>query len=95
MSLHLHAVEECTNHSSYGEMDSREAVSSTICEHNGDSLNYLEDTMLHIKERFMPLRSTNTMSSDANTTDEGGRPAAEVGEVSDDGEITQERGEGW
>lgn len=57
-----------------------------------DSLNYLEDTMLHIKERFMPLRSTNTMSSDTNG--EAGRPSEELGEISDNGEVAQERGEG-
>jgi len=57
-----------------------------------DNLNYLEDDMLQIKERFMPLRSTNTMSSD--TSGDAGRPTEELGEVSDDGEVTQERDEG-
>lgn len=53
-----------------------------------NNMNYLEDNILNIKERFMPLRSTNTMSSE-----DVGRPAAESGELTDDGEVTRERDE--
>lgn len=55
-----------------------------------NNMNCLEDDFLHIKERFMPLRSTNTMSAEAV---EAGRPTAEAGELSDNGEIARERDE--
>lgn len=54
-------------------------------------LNYLEDDILDIKNRFMPLRSTNTMSSDPLA--EAGRPEASMQDISDNGEISQERDE--
>ena len=54
-------------------------------------LNYLEDDILDIKNRFMPLRSTNTMSSDSLA--EAGRPEASAQDLSDNGEISQERDE--
>lgn len=57
-----------------------------------DCLNYLEDDILNIKERFMPLRSTNTMSSDSLS--EAGRPESSAQELSDNGEIAKERDEG-
>lgn len=57
-----------------------------------DNLNLLEDRILNIKERFMPLRTSNTMSSSDNA--DGGRPTSDIGELSDNGEISQERDEG-
>jgi hypothetical protein len=56
-----------------------------------NNMNCLEDDLLNIKQRFVPLRSTNTMSS--TDTGEAGRPEAEAGQLSDNGEISQERDE--
>lgn len=50
-----------------------------------DSLNFLEDTILDVKERFKPLESSNTMSGDA------GAPEADIGDLSDEGEKARER----
>lgn len=57
-----------------------------------NNMNYLEDTLLGIKDKFMPLRSTSTMSS-ADVGNEGGRPEADAGDLSDNGEVAQERDE--
>lgn len=54
------------------------------------NMNFLEDTILGIKERFMPLRSTNTMPAESQ---ERGRPEAEMGELSDNGELAKEQDE--
>lgn len=52
-----------------------------------DTLNYLEDNVLGIKDRFVPLQSSNTMSSGG---DDGGRPEKDVGDISDEGEKSKE-----
>lgn len=54
------------------------------------NMNFLEDDILGIKEKFMPLRSTNTMSADSQ---DRGRPEAELGEISDNGELSKEQDE--
>lgn len=55
------------------------------------NMNFLEDDILGIKERFMPLRSTNTMS--ASESEGVGRPESGLGEISDNGEIAKEQDE--
>lgn len=55
-----------------------------------DGLNFLEDTVLDIKSRFNPLRSSSTTSSSDTT----GRAKSDIGDLSDSGEISQERDEG-
>lgn len=59
-----------------------------------ESLNFLENDILNIKETFVPLRSsTNTSSEDLDSmapTDEGGRPPLEADEISESGEQNQE-----
>ena len=54
------------------------------------NMNFLEDDILGIKEKFMPLRSTNTMPAE---TQDRGRPEAELGEISDNGELSKEQDE--
>lgn len=54
-----------------------------------NNLNFLEDTILGVKERFVPLRSTSQMSSD-DITASAGRPESNVGEISDSGELAKD-----
>lgn len=59
-----------------------------------DCMNYLEDDVLGIKKRFTPMKSSATQSSnDTSESPEGGRPESEIGELTDEGEKTRERGE--
>lgn len=51
-----------------------------------DTLSFLEDDVLKIKERFTPLQSSATLSGG----DEGGRPEQDVGDISDEGEKSKE-----
>lgn len=72
-------------------------VISYYCATNGilqedmDCLNFLEDDVLHIKERFKPLaNSAQASASDAEGDGEPGRPRAEIEDLSDAGEAWQE-----
>lgn len=59
-----------------------------------DCMNFLEDEVLGVKYRFKPLQSSATQSA-SDGTDEGvGRPASDIGDLTDNGEISQERDEG-
>lgn len=59
-----------------------------------DCMNFLEDDVLDIKSRFDPLQSSATQSSDTTgDSSEGGRPESEIGELTDEGEVSRERGE--
>lgn len=53
-----------------------------------DTMNFLEDDVLGIKGRFIPLKSSSTQSSNQN--DEAGREEKEVDELSESGEQTRE-----
>ena len=70
-------------------------VISYYCAANGimqedmDCLNFLEDDVLHIKERFKPL-ANSAQSSATGESEEAGRPKADVGDLSDSGEAWQE-----
>jgi len=58
-----------------------------------DCMNFLEDEVLGIKQRFVPLQSSATQSSnpDSSTSNsEGGRPESEIGELTDAGEKAKE-----
>ena len=59
-----------------------------------DSMNFLENTVLKVKEKFIPLQSSSTQSSDG-ATDEGGAPQKSEGELSDSGEQSREDGDDW
>lgn len=60
------------------------AVSQGLPQAEMDTMNFLEQDVLHLTERFKPLQSSATMSSDP------GAPEKEVGEISDNGEIAKE-----
>lgn len=70
-------------------------VISYYCAANGisqedmDCLNFLEDDVLHVKERFLPLTNSAQMPS-GDGDGETGRPKAEIDELSDAGEAWQE-----
>lgn len=77
---------------------------SYYCAANGisqgemDCLNFLEDEVLMIKDRFKPLQISTTQSASKPVdteapTDEGGRPPADLGELTDSGEESQEKDE--
>ena len=55
-----------------------------------ENLNYLENDVLGLVNKFVPLRSSNTMSSEAQS-DEAGRPQAEDDELTDEGENSREK----
>lgn len=80
---------------------------SYYCAANGitqgemDCLNFLEDDVLNLKERFTPLQSSATQSASSGATpnadseaptDEGGRPKSEIGDLTDEGEEAREKG---
>jgi len=68
------------------------AASQGISQMQLDGLNFLEDKILNLKERLRPLQSSATQSS-VESTGEAGRPESDVGELTDAGEQTRERGE--
>lgn len=55
-----------------------------------DSMTFLENDVLGLKEKFVPLESSSTQSSDGGATDEGGAPEKDIGELSDSGEQNRE-----
>ena len=62
-----------------------------------DTMNFLENTVLNLKENLIPLSSSNTMSSSNSEapTDEGGRPAKDASELTDSGEQSSEDKDDW
>lgn len=57
-----------------------------------DGMNFLEDDVLKLTERFKPLRSSSTMSGDEGS--EGGAPTKDIGDLSDSGENSRESEDG-
>lgn len=57
-----------------------------------DCMNFLEDDVLKIKERFDPLASSATMSTTKSS--EGGAPTKDTGELTDSGENSRETEDG-
>lgn len=55
-----------------------------------DGMNFLEDTVLDIKSRFVPLQSSATQSGSSTTSDSPGRPENDIEDLTDSGEITRE-----
>lgn len=68
------------------------AASQGISQSELDCLNLLEDRVLNLKERLRPLLNSATMPSDS-IDGEAGRPESDIGELTDAGEQTRERGE--
>lgn len=69
------------------------AASQGMTQDEFDCMNFLEDDVLGLKSRLKPLQSSATMSADATAGGEAGRPESDIGELSDEGEQTRERGE--
>lgn len=59
-----------------------------------DSMSYLETTILHLQDMFIPLRSSATMSS-SDTNEQGGAPEKEIGDLTDSGEQSREDSDDW
>ena len=57
-----------------------------------DCMNFLEDDVLGIKQRFRPLQSSSTQSG-GDSTGEAGRPESNIGELTDAGEQSREADE--
>lgn len=56
-----------------------------------DTMNFLEDDVLGIKGRFIPLQSSSTQSSgEASAESKAGRPQKDAGELTEQGEQTRE-----
>lgn len=53
-----------------------------------DTMNFLEDDILGVKGRFIPLQSSSTQS--AGNGDEAGRPQSDIAELTEQGEQTRE-----
>lgn len=60
-------------------------------------MNFLENDVLEIKSKFIPLQSSSTQSTSAGegSTDEGGAPEKDVGDLTDSGEQSREDGDDW
>ncbi len=71
------------------------AASQGINQAELDSMSYLEGTILGLQEMFKPIISSTQLSSDdlegEGSTDEGGRPTKDIGELSDSRESNQEQ----
>lgn len=64
-------------------------VSQGLSQSEMDCMNFLEDDVLQLKDRFKPLQSASTISSS-----EGGAPEKEAGDLTDAGEASKENGDG-
>lgn len=53
------------------------------------AMNFLEEKCLDVTSRFVPLQSSFTQSGDPN--EEGGRPRADDGDVTTDGELSRDK----
>ncbi len=68
-------------------------ASQGISQSELDCMNFLENDVLNLQERFEPLRSSSTLSS-SDTSGEAGAPEKDAGELSDSGEASRETGDG-
>ena len=75
------------------------AASQGLSQSEFDSMNFLENDVLNLKNLLIPLKSSSTLSkadSESNApTDEGGRPPSEVGDLTDSGEQSREDSDDW
>ena len=55
-----------------------------------DTMNFLEDTVLGVKQRFVPLQLSSTQSANSTAGGEPGRPTKDAGELTEAGEIDRE-----
>ena len=75
------------------------AASQGMSQSEVDCMSFLENDVLNLTERFVPLQSSSTQSaasSDGNgATDEGGAPTKDVGDLTDSREQSREDGDDW
>jgi len=55
-----------------------------------DSMNFLENDILGIKDKFIPLQSSATQSGSKDATNSGGAPKKDIEDLSESGEQNQE-----
>lgn len=61
-----------------------------------ECMSFLENDVLGLVDRFRPLQSSTTQSSESKgATDEGGAPTKDVGDLTDSGEQSREDGDDW
>lgn len=60
-----------------------------------DSMSFLEGTVLGLQSMFKPLRSSTQMSSSEMSSNSGGAPKKDVGDLTDSGEQTVEQSDDW
>lgn len=59
-----------------------------------DSMSFLESDVLGLHDMFVPLQGSSTLSA-SETSDEGGAPQKDIGELSDSGEQSREDSDDW
>ena len=59
-----------------------------------DTMNFLENDILKLKEVLIPLRTSTSMGS-ADDNSEGGRPMKDDSELTDSGEQNREDSDDW
>lgn len=72
-------------------------VSQGLSQAEMDCMDFLENDILGLKERFKPLQSSSTMgneSTDSSGNGVAGRPTKDTGELTDSGESSQEHDDG-
>lgn len=70
------------------------AVSQGLMQDDVEQMSFLQNDVLGLHDKLIPLRSSATMSSsDTDIESTGGRAREDDDELTDDGEITRERGE--
>lgn len=66
------------------------AASQGLSQSEVDCMSFLENDVLQLTDRFKPLQSSTTQSSDGGATDEGGAPPKAADELSESGEQNRE-----
>lgn len=74
------------------------AASQGMSQSDVDSMSYLENEVLGLTDMFKPLKTSSTLSkadtaNSNGSTDEGGAPAKDIGDLTDSGEASRENGE--
>ena len=65
-------------------------ASQGLAQDEMDCMNFLEDDVLGIKGRFIPLQSSSTQTSDSSSSGDAGRTEKDIDELSEAGEQTRE-----
>lgn len=72
------------------------AVSQGLKQIDIDAMNLLENDVLELKKKLVPLQGASTLTAKQTSGDsKGGRPKKEDGELTDSGEQTREDGDDW